>query len=50
LPSEDDRIENYRLWGTVVHSSDKGIGLHVDILHPDSDAGLQAVITCANPR
>lgn len=47
LPDEHDSVENYRLWGTVVHSSDKGIGLHVDILHPASDAGLQAVITCA---
>jgi hypothetical protein len=48
LPNEQGSDESYRLWGTVAHSSEKGIGLHVDILHPETDAGLQAIRNHAN--
>lgn len=43
LPKEQASIASYQLWGSVAHRSDKGIGVHLDILHPETDAGLQAL-------
>ncbi len=47
LSNEQGSLEPYQLWGVVAHSSEKGIGLHGDILHVDTDAALQALINRA---
>lgn len=42
LTSEAGNPHFHRVWGRVAHI-EGGIGVHLDILHPDTEAGLQAL-------
>lgn len=44
LAGEEMDPHFHRIWGQVVHTADGGIGVHLDILHPDTEAGLHALL------
>lgn len=43
LPNEKGKSVSYQTWGVVAHQENNGIGLQMDILHPDTLAGLKAI-------
>jgi hypothetical protein len=47
FPSPDQKNASHRMWGRVVHNGNNGIGLHADILHPETCAAMTALLDAA---
>jgi hypothetical protein len=43
LSDERGKSVSYQTWGVVTHNQNNGLGLQMDILHPDTLAGLKAI-------